>query len=282
MSANQKTIHPSLGQLEAWAHDELDTADRARLDQHLSGCVFCREIAEDLRDFGQADAVAGDPDQDDDEDEVARALGQLRGRILAEDLVAAQEQRGEGGRERAVVLPFEQKAAGAPPPRAWGLRSGYTRGLAVAASLLIATGFAIALNRQQEVRRLTEELATTRLQAEEQRQLASRPLANPAIVVAAPIDDPLRGSSPGPASLAGGVTVVVSSTTEVFPPGTWRVIVSDSDGQVELEIDGLAPIDGQLRFLLLPGSLPAGQHRLRLYHGSELWPRVFALDLGHG
>ncbi len=76
--------------------------------------------------------------------------------------------------------------------------------------------------------------------------------------------------------------MILSSRSGPFPAGSWRVVIEDRQGKPELEINNLEPIAGRLHLLLLPGSLPGGEHHLRVYSGVTPWPQVFALDLDDG
>lgn len=272
--------HPSLGQLEAFADGELEPAEAARLASHFAACADCRQLAEDLRGLAQGTPEPPESSPVWGESEMQGALAQLRQRILAEDLVAGGS-RDLGGRESAVILPFEPRTAAAA---ASGSALPRWRHLApwVGAAAGVLLGVGVAWERQQEVERLGVELAAATGQAEELRAAARRPLANPVTVEAAPLDDPLRGSAqPAPAS-TGGFAVEVRSSSEPFPAGSWRAVIENREGKLELEVNDLKSNGGQLEFFLLPGSLPAGEHRVRVYQGETPWPQVFAFDLGDG
>lgn len=281
--------HPHPDQLVDWAFGAADPADAAAIEQHLGGCEACRRLVADLGDLDQLEASSGWSD-----DDLREALGQLRQRVLVEETLAGKAiEAGFGGagndpfdrpgraaetEQETPILdeafaPFTPPALPAirlyPPP--WAL---------VGAALILLVGFGLAFQRQQEVNRLTLQLAELDRKAEEWRRNAVQPLANLAVVVARPFDDPSRGR---PESAGQGVLVVIQSQEEALPAGVWRArLESEAGKKANLEVPNLVTQAGELRFYLPPHALPAGQYRLTLFREDTPWPQEFRLDLGDG
>lgn len=279
MSAGDNSLHPSLGRLEKWIAGELEPAAAARLEQHLETCADCRQLAEDLRSYDQP--AAGEDTVPWSHEDMERALGQLRVRILAEEVVAVPFESAPEPEIHAPVVPSPEVA---PPLRfpaaAPALRRSYAP-LAVAASLAAAVLLFVVAERQRQIGRLEENLAAATRQAEQLATAALRPLANTSIVEAVPVDAPQRGFLSGGPD-AGGVMVLVGFDDEALPEGDWRIVIKDATDKEEHVVDGLRPIAGKLHLLLPPGSLPPGEHRLHLFRDGTPWPRVLTIDLGDG
>lgn len=276
MSAGDNSQHPSLAKLEGWVAGTLEAPAAAQLESHFEACADCRQLAEDLRGYGQStgDDEAAVWSQEDME----RSLGKLRFRILAEDIAASE----------APAVFFEPAPEPVPSPEvapplrfpaaAPALRRSYAP-LAVAASLLAAVLLFVVAERQRQIGRLEESLAAANRQTEQLAAAASQPLANTSIIEAAPLDAPQRGFLSGGPD-AGGVMVLVGFDDEALPEGDWRIVIKDATGKEEHVVDGLRPIAGKLHLLLPPGSLPPGEHRLHLFRDGTPWPRVLTIDLG--
>jgi hypothetical protein len=263
--------HPALERLEEWADGLLDAAAAAAVERHFDHCADCRRLAEDLRGFGEP---AGEEAASTRETE--ESLGLLRLRILAEDLAAGEGEREKGGRERAVILPFERPA----PPAAIPHRQRSPL-LAWAAAALIAAGFSLAWERQREVDRLLRDLQATQNAAAAARR---QPLVNTAMVTALPEDDPLRsGEEDKSGGDRGGTMVTVEGEDDLpLPNGPWRALIEDREGKKLLELDDLETVSGELRLTFLPGALPPGQYRLRLFLGDVAWQPVYSISLSDG
>jgi hypothetical protein len=272
VSAERETaVHPSLDQLEAWADRRLDAAATATVERHFARCVECRQLAEDLRGFGDPVGQAIET-----EAETEASLGRLRMRILAEELAAGEGELGVGGRDGAAILPFERPA----PPAAIPDRQRSPL-LAWAAAALIAAGFSLAWERQREVDRLLRDLQATQNAAAAARR---QPLVNTAMVTALPEDDPLRGGEEDKSGGdRGGTMVTVEGEDDLpLPNGPWRALIEDREGKKLLELDNLETVSGELRLTFLPGALPPGQYRLRLFLGGVAWQPVYSISLSDG
>jgi hypothetical protein len=115
--------------IELYFYNELDAAERVRVDAHLRGCAACRQRLDDLRAIRRA--LAARPAVD------APPAGDWSGFMRRLDVALATDTKTGPGTKTARPVPLNNVR----PRRAWGLRPA----LAFAATMALVTlGVAIA------------------------------------------------------------------------------------------------------------------------------------------
>jgi len=228
--------HPSPEELLRYADGDSDPWIAGAIRRHLGECATCRDLAHDLASYPELDPI-GDAYQVD-EQELRRALGSLRRRLLESEMAADEQPSALAWQDRRRT---GSRQGSSERPWAWLIA-------AAAAIVLVLLGW---WAHRSQVDRLLARSQTLEARLDQAERDLRRPLANVPVTVLLATEDPWRAPEVPGVATGSGIMVVIQ-TEEPLPPENLSAEIWTAAGEIALRIDGLAPRPAGVTFFLPP------------------------------